>query len=159
MDTRLSEFAAIGVHASGHSQPSSLPPTTMSGTNLHRLAASLRRLGGRQSRSESRPDISTGPEQLEGEHGVRFATSAVHLYSLSAFQRSQTPSAQPKRGIKDKFKELFTKSTSQTHSPQAALPAENIHPTEVCTDCIFEVSSITNPTGTTSLRTWPLPSL
>ena len=36
---------------------------------------------------------------------------------------------------------------------------ENIHPTEVCTDCVFEVSPITNPTGLTSLRTRPLPSL
>jgi hypothetical protein len=58
------------------------------------------------------------------------------------------PLSQPKRGIKDKFKELFTsksKSTSRTHSP--ALPAENIYSTKVCTDCIFEVSPITNPTG------------
>ena len=49
----------------------------MSGT---RLSASLRRLGGRQNRSESHlPDISTG---LEGEYTVRFATFAVHLYLL-----------------------------------------------------------------------------
>ena len=133
----------------------------MSGTNRHRLIALLRQLGWRQNRSESHlPDISTGQEQLEGEHTVRFATLAVHLYSLSAFQRSQTPLPQPKRGIKAKFKELFTsksKSTSQTHSP--ALPAENIHPTEVCTDCILQVSPIINPTGPTSLRTRLLPSL
>jgi hypothetical protein len=124
---------------------------TMSG-NL--LAASLRRLGGRQNRSESHlPDISTGPE---GEHRVRFASSSVHLYSLSAFQRSQTPSPQPKRGIKNKIKELFTsklKRTSQTHSP--ALPVENTHPTEVCTDCIFAVSLITNPTGPTAFELGP----
>lgn len=52
---------------------------TMSG---HRLVASLRRLGGRQNRSESHlPDISSGPEQLEGEHRVRFVASfTVHLY-------------------------------------------------------------------------------
>ena len=133
----------------------------MSGTSAHRLAASLRRLRGRQNRSESPlPDISTGPEQLEGEHSVGFATSVVHLYSLSAFQHSQAPSPQPKRGIKDKFKELFTsksKSTLQTHSP--AIPAVNIHPTEVFTDYIFEMSPITNPTGLTSLRTRSLPSL
>ena len=55
----------------------------MSGTNPHRLSASLRRLAGRQNRSESHlPDISTGPEQFEGEYTVRFATFAVHLYSL-----------------------------------------------------------------------------
>ena len=45
----------------------------MSGTNSHRLAASLRRLGGRQNRSDFHlSDINTGPEQLEGEHAVRF---------------------------------------------------------------------------------------
>ena len=113
---------------------------TMSGTSPHRLATSLRRLGGRQNRSESRPpDVSTSPEQLEGEHGVRFVTMAVHLYSLTAFQHSQTSLAQQKRGIRDKFKELFTsksKSQSQSHSPHAHVPAENIHPPEVCTDCI-----------------------
>jgi len=133
----------------------------MSGTTPHRLAASLRRLGGRENRSEFHlPDISTGSEQLKGEYTVRFATFAVHLYSLSAFQRSQRPSPQPKRGIKDKFKELFTshsKGSSQTNSP--ALQAENIHPTEVCTDWVFEVSPITDPTEPTSLRTRFLPSL
>jgi len=44
----------------------------MSGTNPHRLGASLRRLGGpgrQDHHSESHlPDISTGPEQLEGGH-------------------------------------------------------------------------------------------
>jgi len=44
---------------------------TMSGSDPHRLAASLRRLGGRQDRH---PDIRTGPGQLEGEHTVDFAT-------------------------------------------------------------------------------------
>ena len=134
---------------------------TMSGANPHRLRASLRRLGGRQNRSESHlPDISIGPEQLEGEHTVRFATSVVHLYSLSAFQRSQTPSPQPKRGIRNKFKELFTsksKNTLQTHGP--TLSAENIHPTEVCPDCIFKVTPITEPTRQTSLRTRSLSSM
>jgi hypothetical protein len=130
----------------------------MSGT---RLSASLRRLGGRQNRSESHlPDISTGPEQLEGEHAVRFATFVIHLYSLSAFQRSQTPSPQAKRGIKDKFKELFksqSKGISRTNSP--ALQAENSHPTEVSTDWVFEVLPLTNPTEPTSLRTRSLLSL
>ena len=50
---------------------------TMSG---HRLVASLRRLGG-QNRSESHlPDVSSGPEQLEGERSVRFASFPIHLY-------------------------------------------------------------------------------
>jgi hypothetical protein len=133
----------------------------MSGTNPRRLAASLRQLGGRQNRSESHlPNISTGPEQLEGEQTVRFGIFACSFVLITAFQRSQTPLPQPKRGIKDKFKELFaskSKRTSRTHSP--ALPAENIHPTEVCTDCVFEVSPITNLTGPTSLRTRSLPSL
>jgi hypothetical protein len=119
----------------------------MSGTNSHRFAASLRRLGGKQNRSESYlPDINSGPEQLEGEHAVRFATFGVHLYSLSAFQRSQTQSPQPKSGIKDKFKELFTsksKGASRTISP--ALQAENSRFTEVRTDWVFGVSPITNP--------------
>ena len=130
----------------------------MSGNNPHRLAALLRRLGGRQNRSESHlPDISTGPEQLGGEHMVHIATFAVHLYSLLAFQLSQTPSPQPNRRIKDKFKELFTKKskgTSRTNS--LVLPAENIHPTEVCTDCVFEVSPITNPTGQPAFEFGPL---
>ena len=135
----------------------------MSGTNPRRFAASLRRLGGRQNRSESHlPDISTDPEQLEGEHTVRFATFPIPWYSSSAFQRSQTPLPQPKRGIKDKFKGLFTsksKGASRTNSP--ALPAENVHPTEVCTGCVFKVSPITSPTEPTSLRlrTRSLPSL
>ena len=47
----------------------------------HRLVASLRRLGGRQNRSEPHlPDISSGPEQLEGERSVRFASFPIHLY-------------------------------------------------------------------------------
>ena len=59
----------------------------MSGRNPHRdrLAASLRRLGGRQDRH---PNISTGPEQLEGEHTVHFATlrySFVLIIGLPAF--------------------------------------------------------------------------
>jgi len=46
----------------------------------HRLVASLRRLGGRQNRSESHlPDISTGAEQLGGEHRVRFASLPILL--------------------------------------------------------------------------------
>jgi hypothetical protein len=130
----------------------------MSGT---RLSASLRRVGGRQNRLESHlPDINSGPEELEGEHAVRFATFAVHLYSLSAFQRSQTPSPQPKRGIKDKLKQFFTsklKGASRTISP--ALPTENIHSTEVWTDWVFKLSAITNPMEPTSLRTRALPSL
>ena len=134
---------------------------TMSGTNPHRFAALLRRLGGRQNRSESHlPDISTDPEQLEGEHAVRFATFPIPWYSSSAFQRSQTPLPQPKRGIKDKFKGLFTsksKGASRTNSP--ALLVENVHPTEVCTDCVFEVSPIANFTEPTSLQTRSLPSL
>ena len=133
----------------------------MSGINPLRLGASLRRLGGKRNHSESHlPDINTGPERLEGEHTVHFVTSAVLLCSLSAFQRSQTPSPQPKRRIKDKFKEMFTsksKSTSQTHGP--ALPTENIRPTEVCLGCIFEVSPITDPTRPTSLRTRSLSSM
>jgi len=131
----------------------------MSGTNPLRLGASLRPLGGKRKHSESHlPDFSTDPEQLEGEHTVRFVTSAVLLCSLSAFQRSQTPSPQPKRRIKDKFKELFTsksKSTSQTH----ALPVENIRPTEVCLGCIFEASPITNLTRPTPLPTLSLSSM
>jgi hypothetical protein len=85
--------------------------------------------------------------------GYVLLPSAVHLYSLSAFQRSQTPLPQPKRGIKDKFKELFaskSKSTSQTHSP--ALPGERIFIRSLprrdrgmrkeSPDSIFEVSQI-----------------
>jgi hypothetical protein len=59
----------------------------MSGSNPHRLAASLRRLGGRQDRHPDL-DINTGPEQLEGEHTVRFATLRqlfVFIIGLPAF--------------------------------------------------------------------------
>ena len=44
----------------------------MSRTSPPRLLAFLRR--GRQNRSESHlPDVTTGPEQFEHEHGVGFA--------------------------------------------------------------------------------------
>ena len=134
---------------------------TMSGTDLHQLAASLRQLGGRQNSSESHlPDISSSPEQLEGEHRVRFASFTVHLYWFLVFQHSQTPLPQPKHRMKDKFKGLFTsksKNTSQTNS--SAHLEEDIHPTEVCTNRAFKVSLITNSTGLTSLRTRSLLSL
>ena len=113
---------------------------TITMTSPHRPAASLR-IG--EKRILSIDSItSTGSEQLEGEHEVRFAAFVVHLYSSSAFHRSQISMPQPKRRLSDKFKQLFTsksKNTSQIHIP--GVPGENIHPAEVCT--IIEVLPIT----------------
>ena len=110
---------------------------TITMTSPHRPAGSLR-IGEKRTLSNT----STGSEQLEGEHGVRFAAFVVHLYSSSAFHRSQISLSRRKCRITDKFKRLFTsksKITSQTHMP--GVPGENIHPVEVCT--IIKVLPIT----------------